>query len=170
MTQARVRTATAEDIERLPAIEQSAAERFPPSDLPPHCAQTTPVEELRQGLAAKTLWVAEEGTTAQVIGFMLCRVEGSSLHIAEMDVLPDRADRGVGSQLLDAAFAAASRAGLRSVTLTTFEHLAWNAPFYARRGFQPVADLSDFPHLGAALQAEAAMGLQRRVAMVWHPA
>ncbi|MGE0351356.1 MAG: GNAT family N-acetyltransferase [Hydrogenophaga sp.] len=169
MTNVRVRSATAEDIRLLPAIEQSAAERFPPSDLPAHHAQTTPLEELRQGLAAKTLWVAE-GEGAQVIGFMLCRVEGSSLHIAEMDVLPDRAGRGAGSRLLEAAFVAAIGMGLRSVTLTTFEHLPWNAPFYARRGFQPVADLSDFPHLGAALQAEAVMGLRRRVAMVWHPA
>lgn len=169
MTPFLVRTATAEDIELLPTIELSAAERFPPNDLPAHHAQATPVEDLRQGLAAKALWVAED-ETAQLIGFMLCRTEGNCLHIAEMDVLPSHAGRGVGSQLLEAAFAAAIRMGLRSVTLTTFEHLAWNAPFYARRGFQRLAgDLSAFPHLGAALQAEAAMGLQRRVAMVWHP-
>jgi GNAT superfamily N-acetyltransferase len=167
MTQVLVRTATGEDIGLLPAIEQSAATRFLPDDLPAHCAQTTPVEELHQGLTAKTLWVAED-EDAQVVGFLLGRVQGRSLHIAEMDVLPSHAGRGVGSMLLEAAFAAAGSSGLRTVTLTTFEHLAWNAPFYARRGFRPVADLSGYPHLAAALRAEAARGLHRRVAMVWH--
>jgi GNAT superfamily N-acetyltransferase len=168
MTQVLVRPAAGEDIGLLFAIEQSAAERFPPDDLPAHSAQTTPVEELRQGLATKTLWVAEDEAT-QVVGFLLGRVQGSSLHIAEMDVLPSHAGRGVGSMLLEAAFAAAIKMGLRTVTLTTFEHLAWNAPFYAKRGFRQITDLSEHPHLGVALQAEAAKGLQRRVAMVCHP-
>ena len=57
--------------------------------------------------------------------------------------------------------------GFASVTLTTFRHLAWNAPFYARSGFAVLGDQELTPALRQRLQAEADMGLDptKRIAM-----
>jgi len=59
----------------------------------------------------------------------------------------------------------AARQGLLAVTLTTFRHLPWNAPFYARRGFRVLSPDELGPGLRAALRGERAQGLRRRVAM-----
>jgi GNAT superfamily N-acetyltransferase len=167
MNSVRVRPAVIEDIPMLPAIEMDAASRFPPSDLPPDLAQPASIQELRQGVTDGTLWVAlDEGE--ELVGFLLGRAQGDSLHIVEMDVRTNRSGRGIGSALLQEACTVAMTAGFRTVTLTTFEHLAWNAPFYAKRGFQPVSDPSPYPHLRLALHAEAARGLKGRLAMVKH--
>ena len=163
----RVRPALPEDLAHLPAIEQDAAARFPLEDLPPGVAQVASVEELQRGLGEGMLWVAER-ESGRPLGFVLCHAEGSHFHILEMDVLTSHSGQGIGGALLQAATDAALRAGFRTMTLTTFEHLDWNGPFYAKRGFHNVVDLGAYPHLRAALQAEAARGLHRRVAMVKH--
>jgi len=165
MTHFHVRPAVARDIALLPDIEREAAARFPPQDLPAGPAQVTSVAALREGMDDHALWVAE-AQGGRLLGFLLGRAEEGSFHILEMDVRTSEAGRGIGSALLQQACAAASRRALKAVTLTTFEHLAWNAPFYAKRGFRPVSDLSAYPHLRGVLQAEARQGFARRVAMV----
>jgi hypothetical protein len=53
---------------------------------------------------------------------------------------------------------------LRALTLTTFRHVAWNAPFYARYGFVELPADSD-GRLKAILIRETAHGLPNRCAM-----
>ncbi len=62
--------------------------------------------------------------------------------------------------------AAARNSGLQFVTLTTFSHLPWNGPFYAKHGFAAVQTLGQFPHLRAAVRRERERGLENRIAMV----
>jgi hypothetical protein len=68
--------------------------------------------------------------------------------------------------LLDAACAWARTAGYRAVTLTTYAEVAWNAPFYAERGFVELTSLT--PALAELRDWERDIGLDavgRRVAM-----
>lgn len=69
------------------------------------------------------------------------------LHIAELSVHSDHQRQGLGKRLLDAMFAETSdtnrmpMGGMRGYqfhgySLTTYRHLSFNAPFYARRGFR----------------------------------
>ena len=48
--------------------------------------------------------------------------------------------QGVGTRLLDRACEWARGQGYDAITLTTFADIAWNGPFYARRGFAETAE------------------------------
>jgi GNAT superfamily N-acetyltransferase len=90
----------------------------------------------------------------------------TTLHIAEMNVRPSFGRKGIGTQLLSQACAAAKDFGLQFVRLTTFSHLRCNAPFYAKHGFAEVRSLEQVPHLEAALRHERDRGFENRIAMV----
>src|SRR6185437_4966258 len=51
--------------------------------------------------------------------------------------------------------------GLPALTLTTFAHVPWNAPYYVRCGFRILDDAEVTPGLRAIRQREAAIGLDR---------
>jgi len=165
MNHLRFRRGTLVDVPHLENVERDAAAIFPVSALPPSLAPLAK-EAFIEGISNGLLWVAEtvEGV---IVGFLMARREGSSLHVLEMDVLPEYGRQGVGTKLLLDACEIAAAQRLRFITLTTFEHFPWNAPFYAKRGFSSVpADPSAFPHLAAALRYESEQGLERRIAMM----
>jgi GNAT superfamily N-acetyltransferase len=161
----RVRSGQLRDLPQLEIIERETATMFPPSALPPELAEPVPEAELAAGIAASLLWIADSASAGPV-GFVVCERFTACLHVREMDVRPSFGRRGIGTRLLLHACAAAKNFGLRFVTLTTFSHLPWNAPFYARHGFVVVQSLDAFPHLEAALRHESDRGLEHRVAMV----
>lgn len=167
-----VRPGVGRDLPAIESIEREAATMFCADDLPPALAQPMQHAELAAAIARSLLWVAQEPRFG-AIGFIACRTSAASLHIAEMDVRPRYGRRGAGQALLSYACAAAKVRGLRFLTLTTFAHLPWNAPFYARHGFEVATEVTAFPHLAAALLREHDRGLRHRVAMVkrltWHP-
>jgi GNAT superfamily N-acetyltransferase len=160
-----VRQARREDIPALRRIEAAAASIFAPSDLPPALAQTMDAAELARLIAADLVWVAQDERGA-ALGFVACETVGRALHIVEMDVAPGAARKGIGSTLLQQAIVHAEGAdAIDVITLTTFSHLPWNAPFYGRHGFRQLVAGGGFEHLSAALASEAARGLKNRVAM-----
>ncbi|MBK1690202.1 GNAT family N-acetyltransferase [Rubrivivax gelatinosus] len=160
-----VRLAGHGDVPALQRIEAEAAAVFAPSDLPPALAQPMDAAELERLVAGGLVWVAQDEHGA-ALGFVACETVGRALHVAEMDVVPGAARRGIGSALLRQAIDHAEGADtLDVVTLTTFRHLPWNAPFYGRHGFRPLAAGGGFEHLSAALARERTRGLKNRVAM-----
>lgn len=62
-------------------------------------------------------------------------------------------------RLLDHAASLAAADGLPALTLTTFAHVPWNAPYYARCGFRVLADIELTLGLRAIRRREAALGL-----------
>lgn len=56
-------------------------------------------------------------------------------HLEQLAVHPDHGRRGIGSALLEAVCTEAADHGHIRATLTTFRDLAWNGPWYERRGF-----------------------------------
>ncbi|MEM9173591.1 MAG: GNAT family N-acetyltransferase, partial [Myxococcota bacterium] len=122
---------------RCPEIEARAAVRFAPEDLPPSVAsQVTDLEELVVAQREGRLLVArvDEGETP--VGFVLLEDHGEEAHLAEVDVLPEYGGAGIGRDLVEAACAWARIKGFATITLSTFRDVAWNAPFYARVGFE----------------------------------
>ncbi|TCV68225.1 GNAT family N-acetyltransferase [Pseudomonas fluorescens] len=77
--------------------------------------------------------------------------------------------QGLGRRLIEVAQDHARSNGLRLITLTTFIDVPWNAPFYARMGFQAKATRDLEPRLAALLSAEYQRGYApgSRCAMVW---
>jgi ribosomal protein S18 acetylase RimI-like enzyme len=153
-----IRPAEPDDLGLLPDIDDRAESLFRVSGL-----ELPEIEFGSDALdAAKAVFVA--GRPA--VGFVwLAEVDGLA-HIEELAVLPGRMRRGLGTALLDAACTWAATAGYRAVTLTTFADVAWNAPFYAARGFVVMDEIT--PGLAAVRDRERTLGLDaagRRVVM-----
>ncbi len=156
-----VRPAHPDDLRGLPALEAAADARFACLGVGPIPPVATTATELAH--AAQVL-VAEDASG--IVGFARLEVVDGEAHLEQLSVLPDAAGRGVGTALLDASVAWAARAGHDAVTLCTFADVPWNGPFYGRRGFEKVTDLS--PGLRALRETERRLGLDtvgRRVVM-----
>lgn len=111
-------------------------------------------------------WVATDDADVPIGYVVAVELEGGA-HVEQVSVHPDHAGQRIGSALIDAVEAWADARGLAVLTLTTFVHVPWNAPYYERLGFaiQPTDQLS--PGLRRVRADEAARGLDRwpRVAM-----
>ena len=101
------------------------------------------------------------------VGFAYLTSMDGAAHLAEMDVHPDHGRQGIGTRLVESACDWAKNNGFSQLTLITFAHLPWNAPFYAARGFTQVAGNSIGSDLSNLLEEEAALGIDvtRRVVM-----
>ncbi|RDC60513.1 4-(cytidine 5'-diphospho)-2-C-methyl-D-erythritol kinase [Alteripontixanthobacter maritimus] len=103
-----------------------------------------------------------------VIGFVATRPFGRELHIHELSVRRSFQRRGIGATLLGALAIDAHNAGFAALTLNTFRDIPWNAPFYARQGFEIIGDIEAHPRLAHALEKAVAARLPRenRCAMI----
>ncbi len=163
-----LRLARPEDAEQMPAIERAAATIFREvdglDDLDPEDICTE--HDLRRFIRKGHSLVAHVGDT--MAGFLVNEPFGRELHIWEFDVHPEFQQRGIGAGLLRACMIDARNSGFTALALTTFRDVPWNAPFYARLGFEEVIALDAHPRLAAILSLEAANGLpvERRCAMI----
>ncbi|BBH46154.1 GNAT family N-acetyltransferase [Pseudomonas sp. KU43P] len=161
-----VRPARHEDVPQLMAIERSAARAFAQRPERAWLAQgeVLAVDAHRMFIETACSWVAENAQ-GELLGFICARLEGRALHIEELSVRLEAQGQGVGRRLLDEAVAVARRRCLQQLTLTTFADVPWNAPFYARYGFELMASEQLSPRLSAVLASERAHGLEGRCAM-----
>ena len=160
-----IRLAVCEDAQFLPQIEQSAGELF--RTLPDLAwIADEPIgtaDEFLPLIRAGTVWVAEADAPG-IVGELRATLADDCLHIVELAVARTFQQQGIGRALIDASANWARSRGLRALTLTTFRHVAWNAPFYARYGFVELPADSD-GRLKAILLGEMAHGLPNRCAM-----
>lgn len=152
-----VRPTRCDDVYALPAIERAAGERFRRY---PELAWLAEGEVIS---AEQHLECAERGQSwlalanDRPVGFILTEAHSSSLFIVELSVDLDWQGKGIGRQLIACVADHARKLGLTSLTLTTFRDVPWNAPFYARLGFEQIAELT--PELRQKREDEAAHGL-----------
>jgi ribosomal protein S18 acetylase RimI-like enzyme len=83
-----------------------------------------------------------------------------------VSVRPQAQGRGLATALLEAAADWAGERGMAAMTLTTFRDVAWNRPFYERRGFRVLGDDELSDALVARRAAEAAVGLDPAIRVV----
>lgn len=154
-----IRLAAPSDLQALSTIECTAAEIFRSDDELAWLADAEPLPaEIQQRLiAAGTVLVATDIHNTP-LGFLSAQALQDRLHIVEVSVLPDWQRLGIGRALIDVAKDIAKNHGLQTLTLTTFRHLPWNAPFYAELGFEETADEALQQHL----DDDAAHGLPRQ--------
>ncbi|CAJ49207.1 GNAT family N-acetyltransferase [Bordetella avium] len=165
-----VRLALAHEAPLLPAIEISAAQAFRAIDTLSWLADSPPmsIEQHRRRIACSTCWLALDAAHRPV-GFLSAERHKNDLHIHELSVMQAMQGQGMGRRLIEAAQHYARAHRLRCVTLTTFIDLPWNAPFYARLGFQIETDDGLDPRLAAILSEESKHGFTpgSRCAMTW---
>lgn len=157
-----VRLATTADIPALPGIERSAGEAFRGTDQAWIADDVvTEAEAYPALIAARGVRVAEvDGVLA---GFVHTEMRDDELHVWELAVRRDHQGRGIGRRLMTAAREEALAHGCKALTLTTFHAIPFNAPFYARLGYEVLE--TPPPHLADILAVEAQRGLTDRCAM-----
>jgi ribosomal protein S18 acetylase RimI-like enzyme len=164
----RILLAQPEYLELLPEIERSAATLFPEDVLPQELrTQTIPIESFEAAHQRSLLWIAVT-LDNKPVGFALAADHGMTLHLEELDVHLDYQGQGIGKAMMDEVCQSAIKTGYHGITLTTFSHIPWNAPWYERLGFRRLNPEELSPELSAILRDEIQRGLnpKLRVAML----
>lgn len=156
------------DIERLQVVEISASKAFLAIDGLQSLGEDSCAtrEQHLAAIASGTSWTAETG--GNITGFLAAAPVGSALHVDEISVHADYQKRGIGRALMEHAETHARSRGLLEMTLTTYRHVIWNAPFYESLGFQILAEKDLGERLANVLANERALGLpapEKRCAM-----
>ena len=164
----RIEPAHYKYISELPEISRAAAGLFPAEDLPIALrSEMLPLETLEEALLEERLWIVIDENEDKAVGFALLTERCGNIHLREIDVHPAHGRQGLGTDLLKQVITWSKNKKYQRFTLTTFRHLPWNAPFYAKLGFQAI-DQSEFsPCLKKLLDEEAIVfDKSKRVLMI----
>ncbi len=132
-----IRRGEPEDLDAITRVERLASVLFAPYGLAERLSElVTPRETVEEGLAAGLVWVAEEEPSREIVGFALASPGGADLHLDEIDVIPSRLRRGIGTRLLEVVLAEGRARGAERLTLLTVDFVPWTLGFYARHGFR----------------------------------
>jgi ribosomal protein S18 acetylase RimI-like enzyme len=156
-----IRDAEAAELPVLQAIDVATGQMFRDIGMPEVAEYDAwPLPDLEHSLAAGLLWVIP-GDTGEPVAFLMGGHVDGCLHVEQLSVDMGSARRGLGRTLLEHAARRAAADGLPALTLTTFTHVPWNAPYYARLGFRILDDAEVTPGLRAIRRREAEIGLDR---------
>ena len=154
-----IRDARAEDLSEIRGMEAAAGEAFrligmaAIADDPPAALEALAVYQ-QDGRA----WVATDSAD-HPIAYILLDVVDRFAHIEQVTVHPRYARRGIGRVLIEEAARWATERGRDEMTLTTFENVPWNAPYYRRLGFREVAEAQWSDGIRQIVQSERDHGL-----------
>jgi GNAT superfamily N-acetyltransferase len=163
-----IRPVSSDELEALQKIERAAGQCFADVGMPEIADDAPlPVSELDRYRRAGLAWVAVGAADAPV-AYLIAEPLDGGLHVEQVSVHPSYARRGIGRSLLERAAMHAVAGGSSMLTLTTFGHVPWNAPYYRRCGFRVMDQREWTPGLRAIREREAAQGLDRwpRVCML----
>lgn len=156
-----IRLARPADLPTLREIERDAGQRFHQIGMAQIADdEPLPIDELARYQHAGTAWVATDDAGAPV-GYLLAEPVDGNLHIEQVSVLGRAAGHGVGRGLIERAAAYAAARGMPALTLTTFAHVPWNAPYYRRLGFRVLGEDEITPGLAGIRRQEIGHGLDR---------
>ena len=163
----RIRDARADEAPVLQEIERGAAKRFGAYPEVRFCVDLPVRDEEEHRLARSQGFALVTEIASRPVGFALVVTKDGRAHILEIAIARAEQGRGLGRALIAAVESRASEVGLRELTLTTFRDVPWNAPFYARLGFEVFDVGSDRPEFTALIAEEAKLGVHAapRVAM-----
>lgn len=104
-------------------------------------------------------WIAVDSRD-QPIAFINVERLKESLQICEVSVCQLCQGKGIGRQLIQSVLHYARERGIQIVTLTTFRHIVWNAPYYQRLGFSLIKQHELTIELKKILQQEVIAGFK----------
>lgn len=140
ITEINIRKATHADIDTMIQIEISAATLF--STLPSEFLKKLPNDIPNRNqhfynamISSDMSWVI---CVNRLVAGFICTTyipKENTLHIYEFNVAQTFQMKGLGKQLLNFIINIGRQKGFLRLTLTTFKHVQWNAPFYASNGF-----------------------------------
>ncbi|KWF30203.1 GNAT family N-acetyltransferase [Burkholderia pseudomultivorans] len=133
----RIRPAIREDAAAMAAVEVAAAQRFRAIGMPDIAdGEPTDAADVLARIDGGRAYVAVDAHGA-CVGFAFYRLlDAQRLYLEELDVAPSHAGQRIGARLIDTINARAAADGMTQVVLSTFRDAPWNAPYYARLGFE----------------------------------
>jgi GNAT superfamily N-acetyltransferase len=153
-----MRVPRTDELELLRDIERASGTLFAGVGLADVAAhEPESVATLAGYVVCERAWAVVEGDVP--VGFALVDIVDGLAHLEQLSVYPDHGRRGLGAALLQHICEWARQHQFEAVTLTTFEHLRWNAPFYAAHGFQILNESELGPELCQRRDEEAQHGL-----------
>jgi ribosomal protein S18 acetylase RimI-like enzyme len=157
------------DLAQVGKIEIAAATLFPENRIPqPH--ESLPEKVLIEAIKNQLLFCVEKVCVEkedELVGFASCHIYRKNLHLDEISVHSDHGKQGIGTKLLEKVLEEKQKRQLKACTLTTFEDIPWNAPFYQKHGFEILEEKNVPRHVAAMLREERSLGLKKRVAMLF---
>lgn len=163
-----IRLARPDDLPALIDIEREAGELFREVGMAA-IADDDPgsVAELAVYQSDGRAWVSVDAGDRPVAYLVAAVVDGCA-HIEQVSVRPSHVRRGLGGALIETLAEWARSRGLTALTLTTFETVPWNAPYYERLRFRVIPAAEIGAGLRSIRRAEAARGLDAwpRVALI----
>ncbi|WP_169568800.1 GNAT family N-acetyltransferase [Sneathiella limimaris] len=149
-----IRFATREDYPYLPEIERSAGALFRQVGIE-ELAEAEPVpQSYYEKLPPSVRLLIAELIGTGPVGFALVTEVDGEAHLKEISVCSDQAGRGIGRNLLKSVITDCRAQKWRALTLTTFQYVPFNAPFYGRMGFTLLEPDGQWPGLARILQKE----------------
>jgi len=126
-----------DEIPDLIAIDLAASQLFSGTGMLPEeeLSDHVPAEVFEAAMPGGHVFVARS-RKGEPAGFVLTSLRGDTLYLDQVSVHPDHGRRGLGAALIRRVFEDADDRGLKTVTLSTFRDLPWNAPFYRTLGFR----------------------------------
>ncbi|MBC3194330.1 GNAT family N-acetyltransferase [Pseudonocardia sp. C8] len=94
------------------------------------------------------------------VAYLITEIVDGCAHLEQVSVLPRMRGRRIGAGLVEHLAGWARDRRLPALTLTTYRHVPWNAPYYVRLGFRELVELT--PGLRAIRDDEIARGLDAR--------
>ncbi|MFB7557458.1 GNAT family N-acetyltransferase [Streptomyces brevispora] len=157
----RIRPARRSDLPLLQDIERAAGEPFRTVGMSLVADDEPPsLDVLDEYRRAGRAWVTVRADD-RPLGYLVADPVDGAGHIEQVSVHPSAARRGLGSGLIGHAGSWAAAEGLGGLTLTTFSHVPWNAPYYARLGFRVLTESELTDGLRKIRAEEAEHGLDR---------
>lgn len=156
-----IRSADMRDIPDIISIETAAGERFRAVGMD-EIADDEPLhpQHLAMYIMAEHAWVAVDADD-RPIAYLLLKIVDHHPHIEQVSVHPAFEHQGIGRALLDHVSAWGRSLGFRRCTMTTFENVPWNAPYYERIGFRKLEDHEIGRGMYSLCDEEEAQGLTR---------
>jgi len=155
------------NLSAIPGIQIAAVSVFAEADIPLDIRyRVSAVDVLQEAQENGRLWVAIDDHD-RVIGYAMLEILDDLAHLDDLDVHPDYARQGIGTALLNVAIDWAKKENYPAMTLVTFRHLMWNAPYYEKHGFSEIQREALTPCLHHIFADELAAGLntENRIAM-----
>lgn len=154
-----VRPASVSDLGALAGIERRAGELFRSIGMDDVADDDGPaMADLESARADGRLWVAT--FDGRPVGYVLALVLGDATpHLEQISVEPGHGRKGLGAALVDQVAHWAVEFGAVRLTLSTFDEVPWNRPYYDSLGFTVLPEASWNPALRAVRDHEEHLGL-----------
>lgn len=164
----QIRLARENELYQLNVIEENASKLFANTKFALEIDQDSlSIDLLREQQAKDLVWVAVDDRNNPV-GFAVVMIMGDRIHLHELSVDPEHGRKGLGTRLSETIIQFAKSSGFTGVTLSTFQDIPWNAPFYKKLGFRAMKE----EEIGISLQkigdeeAQHGLPISERILMI----